>query len=62
MGVQEAPYSLRLSREAMEKIRVLAAKDKRSVNMQLCLAVETYLEWYEKEHGEIPVNRENSEQ
>ena len=42
----------------MQKIRVLAAKDKRSINMQLCLAVETYLEQYEKEHGKIPVEPE----
>ena len=58
MGVQEAPYSLRLGHEAMQKIRVLAAKDKRSINMQLCLAVETCLEQYEKEHGKIPVEPE----
>ena len=44
MGVQETPYSLRLGREAMQKIRVLAEKEKRSVNMQLCVAVEDYLE------------------
>ena len=55
MGVQETPYSLRLGREAMQKIRVLAEKEKRSINMQLCVAVEDYLERYEKEHGPIPV-------
>ena len=59
MGVQETPYSLRLSHEVMQKIRVLAARDKRSVNMQLCVAVEYYLEQYEKEHGTIPVEQEN---
>ena len=59
MGVQETPYSLRLGREAMQKIRVLAEKEKRSVNMQLCVAVEYYLEQYEKEHGTIPVEQEN---
>ncbi len=53
MGIQEAPYSLRLEHEVMQKIRVLAAKERRSINMQLCIAVESYLEQYEKEHGEI---------
>ena len=53
MGIQEAPYSLRLDHEVMQKIRVLAAKERRSINMQLCIAVESYLEQYEKEHGEI---------
>lgn len=55
MGIQEAPYSLRLEHEVMQKIRVLAAKERRSINMQLCIAVESYLEQYEKEHGEIPL-------
>lgn len=58
MGVQEAPYSLRLDRTSMQKIRALAAKERRSINMQLCIAVERYLEEYEKEHGEIPVPSE----
>lgn len=59
MGIQEAPYSLRLEHEVMQKIRVLAAKERRSINMQLCIAVESYLEQYEKEHGEIPLPDED---
>ncbi len=59
MGIQEAPYSLRLDHEVMQKIRVLAAKERRSINMQLCIAVESYLEQYEKEHGEIPLPDED---
>lgn len=55
MGIQETPYSLRLDHKTMQKIRVLAAKERRSINMQLCIAVERYLEEYEQEHGEIPV-------
>lgn len=50
---QENAYPLRLDPEIMKKIRVLAAKDRRSINMQLCIAVENYLENYENEHGEI---------
>ena len=59
MGVQEAPYSLRLELEVMQKIRVLAAKERRSINMQLCIAVESYLNQYEQEHGAIPVPAED---
>lgn len=59
MGVQEAPYSLRLDRVSMDKIRVLAKEGRRSINMQLCIAVESYLKEYEKEHGEISVDRES---
>lgn len=58
MGVQEAPYSLRLDRVSMDKIRVLAKEGRRSINMQLCIAVESYLKEYEKEHGEIAVDHE----
>ena len=52
---QENAYLLRLEPEVMKKIRYLAGKDKRSINMQLCVAVEYYVEQYEKEHGEIPL-------
>ena len=55
---QENAYPLRLEPDIMKKIRVLAAKDKRSINMQLCVAVESYIESYEKEHGAIPLPEE----
>jgi len=58
MSIQANPYPLRLEQQHMEKIRTLAKQGRRSVNMQLCIAVETYLEQYEKEHGEIPVEPE----
>ena len=53
MGIQEVPYSLRLEPQVMEKIRVLARQEHRSINKQLCVAVESYLKEYEREHGEI---------
>lgn len=53
MSVQANPYPLRLEKEHMDKIRVLAKKGRRSINMQLCIAVESYLKEYEQEHGEI---------
>lgn len=53
MGVQEVPYSLRLEPQTMKKIRALAKLERRSINMQLCIAVEHYVEEYEREHGEI---------
>ena len=58
MGIQEVPYSLRLEPQVMEKIRALAKQEHRSINKQLCVAVESYLKAYEKEHGEIPVEEE----
>ena len=59
MSVQANPYPLRLEKEHMEKIRTLAKQGRRSINMQLCVAVEYYLEQYEKEHGTIPVGQED---
>lgn len=59
MSVQANPYPLRLEKEHMEKIRTLAKQGRRSINMQLCVAVEYYLEQYEKKHGTIPVEQEN---
>ncbi len=56
MGVQEPSYSLRLGRESMKKIRALAEKERRSVNMQLCIAVEAYLRYYEEQYGPIEVS------
>ena len=55
MGVQEVPYSLRLEPQTMKKIRALAKLERRSINMQLCIAVESYLKKYEQEHGEIMI-------
>lgn len=59
MSVQSNPYPLRLEEQYMNKIRVLAKEGRRSINMQLCIAVESYLEQYEKEHGAIPVPAED---
>ena len=58
MSIQANPYPLRLEKEHMEKIRALARQGRRSVNMQLCVAVEDYLERYEQEHGPISVEPE----
>ena len=56
--MQAPPYPLRLDKESMDKTKVLAAEGRRSVNMQLCLAVDTYLKDYEKEYGQIAVPKE----
>ena len=59
MGVQEVPYSLRLDPQTMKKIRAVAKLERRSINMQLCIAVERYLQEYEREHGEIVAPEED---
>lgn len=42
----------------MQKIRVLSAEGRRSINMQLCMAVETYLKDYEAKYGPIAISKE----
>ena len=60
MSIHANPYPLRLEKIDMAKIRTLAKQGRRSVNMQLCIAVESYLEQYEQEHGPIPVEPEDT--
>ena len=55
MGVQAAPYSLRLEPETMAKLRVTAKKNGRSVNKEIEIIVQQYLENYEQEKGPIEV-------
>lgn len=58
MAEQERAYPLRLEKECMQKIRVLSAEGRRSINMQLCMAVETYLKDYEAKYGPIAISKE----
>lgn len=58
MSKQESAFSLRLEKPAMDKLKVLAAENKRSLNKQIEFAVEKYLESYEKDHGAIAVPEE----
>ena len=47
------PYSLRLPEVLKEKLRVLAEKEKRSVNKQIELIIENYIAEYEQQNGPI---------
>ena len=58
MGVQENPYSLRLEKTVMAKLRVLAQVNSRSVNKEIEFAVKEQIKAYEAENGPIPVSEE----
>lgn len=58
MGVPESPFPLRAEREIMDKMRVLAKENKRSLNKQIEFALSKYLDVYEKENGPIAVDKE----
>lgn len=53
MGVQQTPYSLRLEPELMEKIKQTANKNRRSLNKEIELAVQNYVDEYEQAHGPL---------
>ena len=58
MGQQENPYPLRLEREVMSKLRVVAKENGRSINNEIEICLKRYVEAYEKEHGPIAVPKE----
>ncbi len=50
---QESPFSVRFEGEVMNKMRILAKENGRSLNKQVEFAVKQYLKAYEAEHGEV---------
>ena len=50
---QEAPFSVRIEKEIMDKMRILAKENGRSLNKQIEFAVKQYLKVYEAENGEV---------
>ncbi len=50
---QESPFSVRIEKGTMDKMRILAKENGRSLNKQIEFAVKQYLKDYEAEHGEV---------
>ncbi len=53
MGRQENPYPLRLESEVMEKLKVTAKRNGRSVNKEIEFIARQYLKEFEKDNGPI---------
>lgn len=53
MGVQAAPYPLRLEPAVMEKLRVIAKDHGRSVNKEIEILARAHIAAYEAENGAI---------
>lgn len=51
------PFSLRVSENLMDKIKIIAKENRRSANKEIEFALSKYIEKYEAENGEI--NMEN---
>ncbi len=52
MGNYYPPFSLRISEELLDKVKYIAAKNKRSANKEMEFAIEKYVKEYEKENDE----------
>lgn len=50
------PFSLRISEELMVKIKVIAARNKRSANKEIEFALEEYVKAFEERHEEIMID------
>ena len=50
---QDAPFSVRIEKNVMDKMRILAKEHGRSLNKQIEYAVKQYLKAYEAENGEV---------
>ena len=50
---QDAPFSVRIEKNVMDKMRILAKENGRSLNKQIEYAVKQYLKAYEAENGEV---------
>lgn len=50
-----APFSLRVSEELLDKIKYIAAQNKRSANKEIEFLLEQYVREYERQHGQIRI-------
>lgn len=55
MGNYFTPYSLRIDEELKEKVKFIAKKNRRTLNMEITVACEEYVGKYENEYGKIEV-------
>ena len=53
MGNYYAPFSLRVSEELLDKIKWIAAQNKRSANKEIEFVLEQYVRQYEQTHGPL---------
>lgn len=61
MATSKRAFTMRMQEENFEKIKYIAAYNKRSIAMQLEFLIETCAEAFEKEHGPIPLSSDLSE-
>ena len=55
MSTNKQAFTMRMQPDNFYKIKALAAKNKRSLAMQIEYLVENYIDVYEKQNGAIPL-------
>lgn len=50
------PFSLRISEELLTKIKIIAARNKRSANKEIEFVLEQYVQDFESRHEEIAID------
>ena len=53
MAISKATTSIRVDEDLFEKIKIIAEKERRSLNAQIEVSIERYIVEYEKTHGII---------
>jgi len=58
MAVWRVAMNFRIEEDLYEKVKIIAPKEKRSINGQMEYFISKGIEAYEKEHEEIPVAKD----
>ncbi len=53
MSLQQNPYPLRIEKSVMDKFKIVAKNNGRSVNKEIEILMRSAVEKYESEHGTI---------
>lgn len=61
MADYKKSYTLRINETLLDKIRVVAARNKRSINAQIEYLIQQCVEEFETKHGEIKIDEEKTE-
>ena len=61
MAIQANPYPLRIDKTVMQKMKVIAAYNGRSLNKEIEFQLKNVVASYEKENGVIPIPPEAEE-
>ncbi len=54
--MQANPFSLRIDKETIEKVKIIAKENGRSLNKEIEMALKSYVKDYESKNGVISVN------